>query len=96
MIIEVQYTQSVSVDIEHVCEELGIKPEDVTHLYVKWNTLHLTTEEDELEYELNYDLSGDLKHPSQVILRNNEYGRIKDDIQHSSNPFDTTTQEDQD
>jgi hypothetical protein len=88
MILEVQYTQSVSVDVEPLCEELGIKPEDIKYIFVKWNTLYLTTEEEgKLEYELNYDLSGDLKHPSAVILRNEDFGCINDDLQHCDNPF---------
>ena len=94
MIIEVQYTQFTSVHIDEVCEELGIKPENVSFCHVKWNTLYLSTNDgEEFEYELNYDLSGDLKHPSAVVLRDDEYGRIKDSIQHASHPFVVETQE---
>jgi hypothetical protein len=97
MIIEVQYTQYVSVHVDDVCESFDIKPENVKSLYVKWNTLYITTNDGkEFEYELNYDLSGDLKRPCAVVLRDDEYGRIKDSIQHCDNPFSTSTQEDQD
>lgn len=94
MIIEVQYTQCVTANVDFACEELGIKPEDVASCYVKWNNLYLTTNDgEEFEYELNCELSGDLKHPDAVILRDDEYGRIKDDIQHCDNPFVVETQE---
>jgi len=97
MIIEVQYTQHTTAHVDDVCQSLGIQPENVSTCYVKWNTLYLTTNDgEEFEYELNYDLSGDLKRPCAVVLRDDEYGRIKDDIQFSDNPFTAPTQEDQD
>ncbi len=85
--LSVLYDQGTNVSVNDLCNGLGISPEDVEFVFVRWHHVHVHTYDGrELEWELSHSMHGDLKRPDAVKLCDLN-GVLIDDVEHVISPF---------
>ena len=87
-----EYTCCFAIDIDGICDILGIKKEDIQTISIKWNTMYLNMQNgDTLEYCLDNDFaypheSISWKHPKSIYLLEAPFN----DLSAIDNPFKKT------
>ena len=97
--IYAEYTCCISIDIDDMCDSLGIKKEDIKRVNVKWNTMYILMDNgDTLDYCIDHEMaypneSIDWKWPNSLYLLKAPFN----DLSTVDNPFkDTDTDTDTD
>jgi hypothetical protein len=87
-----EYTCAVSIDVDDICQSLGIKKEDIHKVNVNFNTMHLLMQNgDTLEYCLDNEMENavesiDWKRPKSLYLPESTFN----DLTCVDNPFKDT------
>jgi hypothetical protein len=68
--------EEINAELEDT-EKVTTEDIDMSSIWVKWNTLHITVRGEEYEFEGDYDQEIDMKNPRRIFLLDSGYGKIE-------------------